>query len=149
MLSATRALAAPHWLDFIPATVLMIIVTLGIIAATLWPSGDRHQYAVVAPPSHKLSRTIALVRAAGGGADLTRVGLHAGIVALQTAVLVWLSKTLVESVALNNEALRERTQEAEEANRAKSLFLANMSHEIRTPMNAILGVQGVNPLSNT
>lgn len=74
-----------------------------------------------------------------GGGDLARVGLHAVIVTLQTAVLVWLSKSLVESFALNNEALRERTQEAEEANRAKSLFLANMSHEIRTPMNAILG----------
>ena len=73
------------------------------------------------------------------GADVGRVGLHAGIVALQTGVLVWLSRTLVESFALNNEALRERTLEAEEANRAKSLFLANMSHEIRTPMNAILG----------
>jgi signal transduction histidine kinase/DNA-binding response OmpR family regulator/HPt (histidine-containing phosphotransfer) domain-containing protein len=71
--------------------------------------------------------------------NVGRVGLHAGIVALQTAVLVWLSRTLVESFAINNEALRERTQEAEAANRAKSLFLANMSHEIRTPMNAILG----------
>ena len=30
-------------------------------------------------------------------------------------------------------------QEAETANRAKSLFLANMSHEIRTPLNAIIG----------
>jgi signal transduction histidine kinase/DNA-binding response OmpR family regulator/HPt (histidine-containing phosphotransfer) domain-containing protein len=74
-----------------------------------------------------------------GGGDLARVCLHAGIVTLQTAVLVWLSKALVESFALNNEALRERTQEAEDANRAKGLFLANMSHEIRTPMNAILG----------
>jgi two-component system sensor histidine kinase/response regulator len=74
-----------------------------------------------------------------GGGDLARVCLHAGIVAFQAAVLIWLSKTLVESFASNNEALRERTQEAEEANRAKSLFLANMSHEIRTPMNAILG----------
>jgi signal transduction histidine kinase/CheY-like chemotaxis protein/HPt (histidine-containing phosphotransfer) domain-containing protein len=82
-------------------------------------------------------------------ADLFRVCLHAGIVALETAVLVWLSRTLVKSFVLNNEALRERThinealrertQEAEAANRAKSLFLANMSHEIRTPMNAILG----------
>ena len=30
-------------------------------------------------------------------------------------------------------------QEAETANKAKSMFLANMSHEIRTPLNAIIG----------
>jgi signal transduction histidine kinase/FixJ family two-component response regulator len=35
--------------------------------------------------------------------------------------------------------LKEAKEEAEQANRSKSLFLANMSHEIRTPMNAILG----------
>jgi PAS domain S-box-containing protein len=39
-----------------------------------------------------------------------------------------------------NEALRERTRQAESASRAKSDFLANMSHEIRTPMNAIMGL---------
>ncbi len=34
---------------------------------------------------------------------------------------------------------KKAQQEAEKANRAKSVFLANMSHELRTPMNAILG----------
>lgn len=36
--------------------------------------------------------------------------------------------------------LIELKEQAEQANRAKSIFLANMSHEIRTPMNAILGM---------
>ncbi|WDT75160.1 MAG: PAS domain S-box protein [Candidatus Manganitrophus sp.] len=41
------------------------------------------------------------------------------------------------------ETLKQKTREAEEANRAKSQFVSIVSHELRTPLNAIIGYAGL------
>ncbi|MCA9566674.1 MAG: hypothetical protein KC656_02485 [Myxococcales bacterium] len=52
---------------------------------------------------------------------------------------------VAQRVGLNDQVLeatkrlRVALDEANQANRAKSVFLANMSHELRTPLNAIIG----------
>ncbi|MGD9971915.1 MAG: ATP-binding protein [Desulfatirhabdiaceae bacterium] len=46
---------------------------------------------------------------------------------------------LAEAMRRANARAKKAQEQAETANRAKSMFLANMSHELCTPLNAVLG----------
>jgi signal transduction histidine kinase/DNA-binding response OmpR family regulator len=158
-LSAVALMGAPALLVFLLAGKdwqmdmhMYFFATLALLIG--WCDWRVVVVAAVTIAAHHLVLSFALPYAVfASTADIARVLLHAGIVAFQTTVLVWLSRTLVRSFdrigAMSAEILRsnetleqkveQRTREANTANMAKSLFLANMSHEIRTPMNAIFG----------
>ncbi len=79
-------------------------------------------------PARKLASAIVLVGL------ISVLGLLIGV--------NWLSQQLSfsrQQLEESSHKLELKAQEAEAANRAKSIFLANMSHELRTPLNAILG----------
>jgi len=74
---------ARRWGDFAPAISLLVVSAAAIFMAALSPSGDRGQYAVLAPPWYTRAQTLKLAILAGG--DVIDVGNLMNVVIVHSA----------------------------------------------------------------
>lgn len=74
------------------------------------------------------------------GRDIAETYIQPFVAVSLFALLSLQSGFFAYIVIQRTERLREETQRAKSADRAKSNFLATMSHEIRTPMNGVVGM---------
>lgn len=97
-----------------------------------WPA---HKARVIARLMDRRPSTGRLVRSDGSVLDYANVPLPDGAMLLSYI-------DITDTIRVE-QALRQRAEALQEADRLKSEFIANVSYEVRTPLNTVIGFAGI------
>lgn len=122
-------------------TFAVILAVLAISAVIIIPVGFYLEGRYLGRPTQELMRGVTAVNSGDYSARVQLAG-HDEYTVLADAFNDMAATIQNNTITLENK-VRERTQELENVNAAKSRFLARMTHEIRNPMNGIMGMAQV------
>lgn len=145
--AADFMITAPLSHGMIMVTIINVVIMIDQIIVSRYKETGRFEYRLifeaVGVAAIMIGSLIDIIRfyvsPVGDMGKYGRIGMLIFSVAMLFIQVRSISTRYLNKIEENVNLMTKMLEEAQEANRQKSIFLANMSHEIRTPMNSIMG----------